>query len=84
MAVFWVVAPRSLVRTIALMVEAARNYETSVNFYRTTRRNNPEDNHLHIRRRENLKSHRVFSLRHSASRLMGTMGPFVEGKATGA
>jgi hypothetical protein len=23
----------------------------------TTRRNNPEDNHLHSRRRENLKSH---------------------------
>jgi hypothetical protein len=31
--------------------------EESVNFYQTTRRNNPEDSHLHIRRRENLKSH---------------------------
>jgi hypothetical protein len=31
--------------------------ETSVNFYPTTRRNNPEDSHLSTRRRENLKSH---------------------------
>jgi hypothetical protein len=43
MAVFWVVAPCSLV--IALMTEAARTSETSVNFYQTTRRNNPEDSH---------------------------------------
>jgi hypothetical protein len=39
------------------MTEAASISETSVNFYQTTRRNNPEDSHLHIRRRENLKSH---------------------------
>jgi hypothetical protein len=38
-------------------MEAASASETSVNFYQTTRRNNPEDNHLHLRRRENLKSH---------------------------
>jgi hypothetical protein len=30
--------------------------ETSVNIYQTTRRYNPEDSHLHARRRENLKS----------------------------
>jgi hypothetical protein len=42
---------------IALMMEAESTSETSVNFYKTTRRNNPEDNHLHTRRRENLKSH---------------------------
>jgi hypothetical protein len=30
--------------------------KSSVNFYQTTRRNIPEDNHLHTRRRENLKS----------------------------
>jgi hypothetical protein len=30
---------------IALMMEAASTFETSVNFYRTTRRNNPEVNH---------------------------------------
>jgi hypothetical protein len=31
----------------------------SVNIYQTTRRNIPEDSHLHTRRRENLKSHKV-------------------------
>jgi hypothetical protein len=43
--------------TIVLMMEAVSTYETSVNFYQTTRRNIPEDSHLHTRRRENLKSH---------------------------
>jgi hypothetical protein len=42
---------------ITLMMEAASTSETSVNFYQTTQRNNPEDSHLHTRRRENLKSH---------------------------
>ncbi|KDR20298.1 Methyltransferase-like protein 9 [Zootermopsis nevadensis] len=37
MAVFW----------IALVMEAARTSETSINFYQTTRRNNSEDSHLH-------------------------------------
>jgi hypothetical protein len=32
---------------IALMIEAASTSETSVNFYQTTRRSNPEDSHLH-------------------------------------
>jgi hypothetical protein len=40
---------------IALMMEAARNPETSVNFYQATRRNNPEDSHLHTHRSVNLK-----------------------------
>jgi hypothetical protein len=40
-----------------VMMEAASTSETLVNFYHTTRLNNPEDSHLHIRRRENLKSH---------------------------
>jgi hypothetical protein len=31
---------------ITLMMEAASTSETSVNFYKTTRRNNPEDSHL--------------------------------------
>jgi hypothetical protein len=31
---------------IALMMEAASTYETSVNFCQTTRRNNPEDSRL--------------------------------------
>jgi hypothetical protein len=42
---------------IALMMEAARTSETSVNFYQTTRRYNPEDSHLRTHRRENLKSY---------------------------
>jgi hypothetical protein len=58
MAVCWVVVPRSLVE-IDLMMEATSTSETSVNFYETTRRYNPEDSHLHTRRRENLKSHNV-------------------------
>jgi hypothetical protein len=43
----------------ALMMEAASTRETSLNFCQTTRRNNPEDSHLHTRSRENLKSHLV-------------------------
>jgi hypothetical protein len=39
------------------MMEAARSSETSINFYLTTRRNKPDDRHLLICRRENLKSH---------------------------
>jgi hypothetical protein len=42
---------------IALMMEAARTSETLVNFYQTTRRYNPEDNHLRTHSRENLKSY---------------------------
>jgi hypothetical protein len=42
------------------MMEAASTSETSVNFYQTTRRNTPEDSHLHTRRRENLESHYTF------------------------
>jgi hypothetical protein len=41
---------------IVLMMEAEITSETSANFYQTTRRNIPEDIHLHTRRRENLKS----------------------------
>jgi hypothetical protein len=42
------------------MMEAVNTSETSVNFYETTRRNIPEDSHLHIRHRENIKSHKMF------------------------
>jgi hypothetical protein len=45
-------------KLIALMKEAASTSETSVIFSQTARRNNPEDSHLHTRRRENLKSHK--------------------------
>jgi hypothetical protein len=41
----------------ALMMEAASTTETSVNFYQTTRRYNPEDNHRCTHRLENLKSY---------------------------
>jgi hypothetical protein len=53
MADFWVAAPCSLVEvyrhfrgTAALMMETASTSETSVNFYQTKRRYNPEDCHL--------------------------------------
>jgi hypothetical protein len=49
---------------IALMTEAVSISETSVNFYQTTRRNIPEDIHLHTRRRENLKSQRTFNFKY--------------------
>jgi hypothetical protein len=58
MAVFWAVAPCSLVEStnvsevlaasiFALMMEAARTSETLVNFYQPARRYNPEYSHLH-------------------------------------
>jgi hypothetical protein len=53
MAVFWVVAPCS--NQGVLMMEAASTSETSVDVYQTTWRYNPEDSHLHTRRREYLK-----------------------------
>jgi hypothetical protein len=48
MAVFWVVAPccLSIIRAIALMMEATRTSETLVNFYQTIRRYNPEDSQI--------------------------------------
>jgi hypothetical protein len=39
------------------MMEAVRTSETLVNFYQTTWRYNPEDSHLCIHCRENLKSY---------------------------
>jgi hypothetical protein len=46
----------------ALVAVAATTSETSINLYQTKRRNIPEDNHLHNRRRENLKSLRIIPL----------------------
>jgi hypothetical protein len=51
------VCAASIIR--AMMMEAAHTSETSVNFYQTTRRYNPEDSHLNSRRRENPKSYLV-------------------------
>jgi hypothetical protein len=42
------------------MMEAASTSETSVNFYKTTRRNNTEGSHLHICKRVNLTTHQPF------------------------
>jgi hypothetical protein len=67
MAVFWVVAPYSLVEVylrfrgsccLHHQGDAAESTsETSAKFYQTIRLNNPEDSHAHTRRRENLKYH---------------------------
>jgi hypothetical protein len=66
MAVFWVVAPCSLVEVYQRFrgpccfhhqddrPQAARSSDSLVNFYQTTRRYNPEDSHLRTHRRENL------------------------------
>jgi hypothetical protein len=70
---------------IALMIEAASASEMLVNFYQTTRRNNPEDNHLHTRRRENLKScinlvHDRNQWRALVNMAMNLQGPIKDGK----
>jgi hypothetical protein len=44
------------IRVMAMMMESASTFQTSVDFYQTTWRNKPEDSHFHARRRENLKS----------------------------
>jgi hypothetical protein len=48
--------------SLGALMEAVSTSETLVNFYQTTRGNIPEDSHLHIPRRENLKSHLVTSV----------------------
>jgi hypothetical protein len=45
-----------IIRAMSKMMEAASTSETSVNFYQTTRRYNPEDNYLHKLRRCGNKS----------------------------
>jgi hypothetical protein len=60
MAVFWVVVPCSLVEVYRRFTGAYcfhNQGDPPVNAYQTIRHNNPEDSHLHTRRRENLKSH---------------------------
>jgi hypothetical protein len=49
-------------RLIALMMEAVRTSEMSVNFNVTTQRYIPEESKLHTRRRESLKSYLVILL----------------------
>jgi hypothetical protein len=59
--VLWGLLPCSQIdvdrRFVALMLEAVRTSETSVNIYLTTRQYIPEDCELQTRYRENLKSH---------------------------
>jgi hypothetical protein len=61
MAVFWVVAPCSLVEVYKRFGGPCclhhQGDRTLVNFYQTTRCYNPEDSHLHTHRRESLKSY---------------------------
>jgi hypothetical protein len=45
----------SIITLTALKMDAASTSETSVIFYQSTRRNNPEHNHLHISRLESMK-----------------------------
>jgi hypothetical protein len=52
---------QNLLGCIALMMEAARASETSVDIQLRTRQYIPEDSELHTRRRENLKSHMYHS-----------------------
>jgi hypothetical protein len=50
-----------LALAIALFMAAARTTQTSVNFYQTTRRNIPEESHLHrLRVFENRVLRRIF------------------------
>jgi hypothetical protein len=46
----------------ALVMDAVKASETSVNSYQTTRRYNPEGGHLHSHRRENLKSYKIWDM----------------------
>jgi hypothetical protein len=48
----------ALISLVALMMESVSTFETSINLYETARHNIPDNSHLHILRRENLKSHR--------------------------
>jgi hypothetical protein len=52
------------------MTEVVSTSETSVNFYQTTRSYNPDDSHLHSRRRENLKSYLQFVVRNTIMKLL--------------
>jgi hypothetical protein len=76
----------SIITTIsALMMKAVSTSETSVNLYQTTRRNNPENSHLHTRRRENLKSHKQRGFAPCKSFYpLCTNGSIPGGKAAGA
>jgi hypothetical protein len=56
-----------------MMIEATSTSEMSVDFYQTTWSNNPEESHLHTRRRENLKSHKSMNLKETKIRFYEVM-----------
>jgi hypothetical protein len=73
-AVFWVVAPCSPIEfrptfqryllppssgSLVPLIEAASISETSVNFCQTTRCNEPEDSHIHLRKNYVIKNKNV-------------------------
>jgi hypothetical protein len=74
MAALWAAAPCSLVgvhdvseafaasiiRTMKVIMEATSTSETSMNFYQTTRRCNPEEHHIYFRRHENFQFRLTF------------------------
>jgi hypothetical protein len=64
-----VLPPSSGRCVIALMMEVARTCETSVDIDLRTQQYISEDPYLHTRRRENLKSHKVFHDRFLPSRI---------------
>jgi hypothetical protein len=64
-AVVWFVAPCSLVEVYRCFRGACcLHHQGDSPDYQTIWRNNPEDRHLHTRRRENLKSHEGDCLNH--------------------
>jgi hypothetical protein len=52
------------------MMEAVSSSETPVNVYQTTQCNIPADSHLHTRRRENMKSHKLKNDGHNKQHLL--------------
>jgi ribosomal protein S16 len=58
---------------IRAMMAAARTSETSGDIQLRTRQYIPEDSELHIRRRENLKSHKIKSILNSGNALYHTV-----------
>jgi hypothetical protein len=61
---------------ISLKMESVSASETSVNFCETALHSMPEDSHLHIRHRENLKSHTLL-LRSSLKSERPTSSPVI-------
>jgi hypothetical protein len=78
MAVFWIVAPCSLVEVYQRFRGPYclhhQGDETFVNFYQTTRRYNPQESHLRTHRHENLKSYWCYTWSDDISRIFWPTG----------